>query len=288
MDWRQLFRISWVENLVQDLRFALRYWRKKPGSFISAVAALTLGIGLVTFSICAINCVFFGRLPFPDSERVVYATFPAWAFRDFDEQQTRFEGLSAFASASVNFKAKEAPSRRRACFIGANFLDLIRAKPMLGRGFLPTEGKRGAEPVALIGYDLWQREFNSDPAAVGSIVRLNGQATTIVGVMPKDFRFPIDDDLWIAAQPGIDQTPGWGFAFGRLKPSITIREARSELNAIATRIAAATAPELKPSPICSQDTFRISKGHMALDRPCSRCCSSPCSFCVSPAQMSPV
>src|SRR6266542_3037221 len=101
-------QLCWFRSLVQDFRFGVRLWRKKPGSFLSAVAALTLGIGLVTFSLSAFNCVFFGKLPFPDSDRVVYATIPGWAFRAFNDQQTAFEGLSAFGTASVNFKAVEA------------------------------------------------------------------------------------------------------------------------------------------------------------------------------------
>src|SRR6185503_8569589 len=123
---------------------------------LSAVAALTLGIGLVTFSLSAINCVFFGKLPFPDADRLVYATIPKPDLRTFQEQQTTFEGLSAFGSGSANFKAIDVPSRRRVCFIDVKFLDVVRATPLSGRGFLPGEGKPGAEPVALIGYDLWQ------------------------------------------------------------------------------------------------------------------------------------
>jgi len=213
------------------------------------VAALTLGIGLVTFSLCAINCAFFGRLPFPGADRVVYTTLTESAFREFNEQQTAFEGLSAFGTASVNFKAVDAPSRRRACFIGANFLELVRAQPIVGRGFLPGDDKPGAEPVALVGYDLWQREFHGDPAAVGSLIRLDGQPRTIVGVMPKGFKFPINDELWVPAEPGTDQMSGWGFGFGRLKPTATIAEARRELNIIAARVAASRSREVKSSPV---------------------------------------
>ena len=222
---------------------------KKPGSFLSAVAALTLGIGLVTFSLCAINCAFFGKLPFPGADRVVYTTIPGSAFREFNEQQTTFEGLSVFATVSVNLRAVDAPSHRRVCFIGASFLELVRAKPALGRGFLPGDDKPGAEPVALVGYDLWQREFHGDPAAVGSSIRLDGQPRTIVGIMPKGFKFPINDELWVPAAPGTDQMSGWGFGFGRLKPAATIAEARRELNLIAARVAASQSPEMNPTPV---------------------------------------
>jgi len=240
-----------LENLIQDLRFGLRFWRKKPGSFLSAIAALTLGIGLVTFSLCAIDCIFFGKLPFPNADRVVYTTIPGSAFRSFNEQQTSFEGLSAFTTASVNFKAVDAPSRRRVCFIGANFLDLIRAKPALGRGFLPGEDKPGADPAALIGYNLWQREYHGDPAAIGSTIRLDGQPRTIVGIMPQRFKFPIDDELWVPMDPEAHQATQWGLSFGRLKPSVSVADARTELNLIAARLAQPEkeekSPQLKPT-----------------------------------------
>jgi putative ABC transport system permease protein len=239
---------SWIGNLFQDLRFGVRLWMMKPGSFLAAVAALTLGIGLVTFSLSALNCVFFGRLPFPDADRLVYATLPKSDLGAFQEQQTTFEGLSVFGSGSANFRAIDVPSRRRVCFITANFLEVIRATPLSGRGFLPGEGKPGAEPVVLIGYDLWQRELHGSPEAIGSIVRLDGQPRTVVGIMPEGFKFPIDDELWIPAEPGAAQMSGWGFGFGRLKASATKADARTELNLIAARLAQAREGETTPQP----------------------------------------
>ncbi len=239
----------WMDNLFQDIRFGFRVWKRRPGSFFSAVLAFTLGIGLVTFSLCAINSVFFARLPFPDADRIVYATPLDSAFREFSEQQTSFEGLCAFGTGSANFKAMDAPSRQRVCFIGANFLELLRVKPLHGRGFLPGEEKPGAEPVALIGYDLWQQEFHSDPAAVGSVIRLDGNARTVVGIMPPGFKFPINDNLWVPAEPGSVRMTGWGFGFGRLKPSATIAAARTELNLISARLTPAKAQRSNPMPI---------------------------------------
>jgi putative ABC transport system permease protein len=234
-------------TFISDLRFGLRLWAKRPGSFLSAVVALTLGIGLVTFSLCAINCVFFGKLPFHNPDDLVYTTIPNWAFRDFEEHQTTFEGLSAFSTTSANFKAADAPSRRRTCLTAPNFLDVVGVQPLFGRAFLPNDSKPGAEPVALLGYDLWQREFHGDCAALGSVIKLDGQPRTIVGIMPKGFRFPIDDELWLPADPVTMQ--GWGFTFGRLKPSVSISQARAELNTIAARLAASQSPQMKPSPI---------------------------------------
>ena len=172
--FRKESKAGWLDHFFKDLWFGFRLWKKQPGSFILAVVALTLGIGLVTFSLSVINCIFFGKLPFPDSNRLVYTSIPREAFDDFRDQQTSFEELSAFSSAMVNFKALNASSRCRVCFIGANFLRDVKATTLLGRGFLPGEDRPGGEPVALIGYDLWQQEFNGSSAAVGSIIRVDG------------------------------------------------------------------------------------------------------------------
>jgi len=244
---RETVGAAWMGRLFQDLRFGARLWRKQPGSFLSAVAALTLGLGLVTFTVSTINCIFLGKLPFPDPQRLVYASLPTSDLRAYQEQQTTFEALSAFGSGTANFKAIDAPSRRRVCYIGANFLDVVRAKPLSGRGFLPGDGKAGADPVALIGFDLWQNEFHGSSAAIGSVIRLDGQPRTVVGIMPVGFKFPIDDQIWIPVESGSAQMSGWGYGFGRLKASATLAAARMELNVIAARLTAADGKAHPPS-----------------------------------------
>ena len=229
---------EWLHTFTQDLRFGLRLWRKQPGLFALALVALTLGIGLVTFSLSAINCVFFSTLPLPDADRLVYTSASLSDFRKISEQQKTFAALSGFGEGSANFRAANAPSRRAVCAIGANLLDVTQAKPLLGRGFLPEEEKPGAKPVALIGYDLWQQEFDGKPAAVGSMIHLDGQPRTVVGVMPQGFKFPINNNLWIPAEPGSALMTGWGFMFGRLRTGATIAEARAELDVIVQRNAA--------------------------------------------------
>ena len=179
----------------------------------------------------------FRKVAAADSDRLVYTTIPEPDIREYQEQQNCFEGLSAFGSGSANFKAINTPSRRPVVFISANFLDVVHATPLMGRGFLPNEGRPGAEPVAMIGYDLWQEEFHGRSSAIGSVIRLDGQARTIVGIMPAGFKFPINDELWVPAEAGTAQMSGWGFVFGRLKPGISAGEARAQLNIIAARLA---------------------------------------------------
>ena len=247
---REFRGVGWLDNFSQDLRFGIRVLIKQPVSLISAIAALTLGIGLVTVIFCMINSIMFRSLPLPEPNRLVSTTVPAWAFQEFSRQQTTFEELASFGDFHANFRAAGAASRREVCFITANFLDAFRARPALGRGFLPSEGTPGAEPVAILSHKLWQEEFQSDPKVLGSTIWIDGQPKTVIGVMPADFRFPINDDLWVASEvPWELAYRDTGFVFGRLKPAVSKAEAQSEVNTIWARVAPPRKqdePELKP------------------------------------------
>src|SRR6185295_5485826 len=137
----------------------------------------------------------------------------------------------------ANFRSTGTATHREVCFITANFLEVLRAKPALGRGFLPGEDAPGAAPVTLLSHKLWMEEFRGDPAVVGSTIWIGGEPKTVIGVMPADFRFPINDDLWVASEVSQDvANRDTGFVFGRLKPGVTQAQARSELNTIWTRV----------------------------------------------------
>ena len=124
---------------------------------------------------CAINTLMLRSLPLPEADRLISTTVPAWALPEFRKQQTTFEGLVSFGDFQANFRSAGTPSRREACFISANFLDVMRAKPLLGRNFLPGEDASGAEAVAILSYKLWQEEFQGDPTVLGSTVWLRGR-----------------------------------------------------------------------------------------------------------------
>ncbi len=192
-DGRAIREILWPDYLFQDFSFGFRILIKQPGSLLAALAALTLGIGLVTVMFSAINTLMLRSLPLPDPERLISTTVPAWAVPEFRKQQTTFEGLVSFGDFHANFRSAGAPSRREACFISANFLDIMRAKPLLGRSFRPGEDASGAEAAAILSYKLWQEEFQGNRAVLGSTVWVEGSPKTVVGVMPAEFRFDQDD-----------------------------------------------------------------------------------------------
>jgi predicted permease len=201
---------------------------------------------------CAINSMMLRNLPLPEPDRLVSTTVPPGFFREFTEQQTSFEGMVSFGDFHANFRAAGAPSRREACFITANFLDVLRAKPLFGRGFLPGEDATNAAPVAILSYKLWQEEFQGDRAVLDKTIWLDGQPKTVVGVMPANFRFPINDDFWIPSGASQDlANRETGFVFARLKPGLSLADARIELNTIWPRLYAPLlkADEPRPQPI---------------------------------------
>jgi predicted permease len=236
-------QLCWLDNFLQDLRFGCRFLIKQPGALVASIAALSLGIGLVIFGYCLIQGLFFRFLPFPEAERLAYTSIAGPAYQEFNEQQTAFDGLAAFSQKSITLKAAGIPAGRWAFFVTANFFDVLRVRPLLGRGFRPGDDRPGASPVAMLSYRFWQEEYQGDPEAVGSTVKVDGQPTTIVGVMPRDFTFMIEQGIWIASRQragdgydGSDYVSKFGFVFGRLKPSFTPAQARAELNAIAARL----------------------------------------------------
>lgn len=234
-------------NMLQDLRFGARLLTRQPVTLVMAVAALALGIGLVALMYCMINGLLLRGLPLPEGDRLVSTTIPAWASRDIAEQQTSFEGLVSFGAFHTGFRAQGATSRRSVCFATANFFEVLRAQPILGRAFLPNEDNAGAQPVALISYQMWQEEFQGNASVLGSTVWVNGNPKTVVGVMPAGFNFPINESVWVAAE--VTQqlaNRDRGFVFGRLSPGVSIGKARSELNALWTRAHAPRPKDERP------------------------------------------
>jgi putative ABC transport system permease protein len=242
-----------VDRYLTDLRSSLRSLLRSPGLTISAVAALAMGIGFTTtmFSI-----VHGGtrQLPFEKPrELVVVAKYsPSRGPRDilvddFDyvewsRQQRQFSGLAAFDARSVNLGGDARhPERRSAAMITPNTLDLLGARPLLGRGLLMEDGVEGAAPVVVLGFDLWRSRFDADSAVVGRVVRVNGEPRTVVGVMPPKFGFPIHSDLWMpltvdaGARPG--RGPGSLTVVGRLRDGTSLEAARAEMATIADRLA---------------------------------------------------
>src|SRR5687767_3417600 len=196
------------------MRFGFRMLAKNRGLATIAVIAFALGIGLTTITFSIVYGALMRGLPFPRPDRLLHLeeSRPADGvesravsipdFVDWRAQQTAFEDLSGFTLGTANVAgAGDKPERYSAAYTTANMFDLVRVRPHIGRGFSSTDDTPGAPQVILLSYDLWRNRFGADPAVLGRGIRVNGEPTTIVGVMPRNFRFPFLQDLWINLRP---------------------------------------------------------------------------------------
>jgi putative ABC transport system permease protein len=235
-----------------NLRFALRQLRKSPGFAFVAVLTLALGIGANTAIFSVINAVLLQPLPYPEANRIMFlnefsgGTNSSIAFPDYIDwrhNNTVFEYLAISRRESRNLSgiAGREPERVGAAFVTANFFKVIGLSPELGRTFTDDEDKVGGPALAVISDRLWQRVFQRDPAVLGRGLSFHNQLYTVVGVMPSTMTSPQETDVWF---PIMRRSPGWQnrawhpmmFGWGRLKPGVTLQEARTEMKAIAARL----------------------------------------------------
>ena len=199
-----------MDQLISDIRSGLRMLLKYP--MLSSVAILTLGLGLglSTTVFCVVNGGLFKGLPFPDAGRIVslVETNPAQneprlalSAQDFAvwrERQTSFERLGPFAFAPVNLSTEEGrPERWSGALLSVEAFNVIGVQPILGRGFRDGDDRPGAEPVMLLGYDVWHDRYGGAATIVGRAIRANGVQRTVIGVMPEKFAFPIRESIWM-------------------------------------------------------------------------------------------
>src|SRR5215469_7177099 len=187
-----------MESLVQDIRFGLRMLRKNPGFATVAVLVLAIGIGANTAIFSVVNAVLLQPLPYPDAQRIVvveglagdrhiplsYPELLAWR-----DQKDIFEYVAAFNNSGFALTGVGEPEQLRGMSISADLLRFLDVKPEAGRNFLPEEDARTANPVAMITYSFWESHFHSSPSAIGQKLTLNDKVFTVVGVLPRDFRF---------------------------------------------------------------------------------------------------
>ncbi len=242
-----------MSGLLKELRYAVRRLRKNPGTSLIAVLALGLGIGLTTIMFSIVYGAVWKGLPFEGAEKLVHLErnnlaediesmeVPIHDFLDWREAQTSFEGLAGFYSGTVNLAGTERPERYDGAFISANAFELIRVQPALGRNFQEGEDTPAADPVMLLGHHVWQDRFDGDPEVVGQVARVNGEQTTIIGVMPEGFRFPIAEDVWLPLRMDpLELERGEGLTlevYGRLRDGVNMDQASAEMQAIAVRLA---------------------------------------------------
>jgi putative ABC transport system permease protein len=248
-------------NLLQDLRFGLRNLRRSPGFVLVSIVTLALGIGANTTIFSVISNTLLKPLPFPDTGRLVlvWETFgkgpdnwnivSAPNFWDFQRQTRSFSSMAIFDSAGRGYnlgaagQAQEA-ERVSGLRVSAGFFQVLGIQPMLGRTFLPEEEYLGHDKEVVLSYGLWKSRYNADPDLVGKAIRIDGADFTVIGVMPPEFEWQFWSSprkLWVPV--GYTKTDyGRGdnsfISIARLKPGVSVEQARAEMQAVAKNVAA--------------------------------------------------
>ncbi len=238
-------------TLMQDLRYALRMLAKSPGFTAIAVLTLALGIGANTAIFSVINSELLEPLPFKDPGKLVSlretesapGNFPLDG-PDYLDWQTANKSFASMSLISYpqGLNASGAGEAESVTVIRtqANFLGTLGVAPLIGRAFATGEDAAGKNHVAILSYGFWQRHFGGRPGALGKTVELDNEAYTVIGVMPKWFNYPAATDIWTPQNmdgPLMHQRGShWASAIGRVKPGVTIEQARDDLLAISAHI----------------------------------------------------
>jgi len=266
-----------MSSFLNDLVFGLRQLRKSPGFAVTAVLTLALGIGANTAMFTVIDSVLIRPLPYFAADRLVIAgttgdtadqlNNTSWRnMQDIRERSRVFEEIGAYQGDQAIIQTAKGGETVFGPKITSNLLNLIGARPAIGRGFTEADGQSGAPATAILSDGLWREQFSADPKIVGREIRIGGVPHTVVGVMPPDFNFPDTEiytstpTVWMPFQPSKEMLTERGYNFlaliGRLKRGVSLDQARSDLTATANAIAKddpKSAKDLKLTTVYFQD-----------------------------------
>lgn len=237
---------------IRDLRYAARVLRGSPGFAVVAILTLALGIGAATAIFSVVDAALLNPLPYPEPDsivRVLEATpegglrgTSTLNFLHWQRQSSSFEFLAAQTLTSMTISGIDAPVFVRGARVSPHYFDIAKTQPALGRLFLDEEAEPGKDRVAVLSNALWLRSFGADPSIVGRAVQLDGEAHTVVGVLPPGTSFDRGrQQIWtpMAFKPSeMTRDFRWFGVFGRLKRGVTLQQAQVEMKTIAARIAA--------------------------------------------------
>src|SRR5437588_3470163 len=240
---------------MNDLTFALRQLRKSPGFTFVAVLTLALGIGANTAIFSIVNAVLLRPLPYPDAHRIMVLNESSGPgqdsavalpdYLDWQRDNTVFEHLAATHKESRNLSGIPGrdPERVSGASVTRNFFGITGLTPEIGRTFSEDEDKAGAPPLVVISDRLWRRAFNADPGVLGRSITLHDQNYTVIGVMPPQMTSPQDTDVWLSLMRRSNNAVWMQrfihpmiYVWGKLKPGVTVAQARTEMKMIAARL----------------------------------------------------
>jgi predicted permease len=250
------------ESFFQDLRIGLRMLTKDKTFFVLAVTVLALGVCGVTTQFSMVNAIVLRGFSFPQPEQLMSiglidpqasdqnnnfgnGNIPSSQdYEDLRAGQKSFALMSAYLNGStINVSYKRNPQRYTGGYVTEDFFRIEGVKPILGRDFTADDNKPGAEKVTILGNEIWKRDFGGDSHIIGQAIRINGKAATVIGIMPPNFKFPQNEELWVPLynefplKPRGDPTGIGPSILGRLKPGVTQDQANAEFIGLARRLA---------------------------------------------------
>jgi putative ABC transport system permease protein len=250
---RETSRLLWIDTAVRDVRYALRGLRLNPGFATTAVLSLTLGIGASVAIYTVADNLLLRPLPYPDARQLVmlYEMNPHRSFShnvispgnyfDWKAQSSSFSAIGGFFDFHVILGDGKRTEEKDAQAVSGEVLPALQVKPVRGRVFTMQEDKDDAH-VAVISYRLWQNWFGGDESMIGRQLQVNSRAFTVIGVLPPDFYFNTrTSDVWVTLglnpADNFRKTQGrWMWAMARLKPGVSLSQARAEMTGIAQRL----------------------------------------------------
>ena len=240
---------------MSNFRLAIRQFVKNPAFSAVAILTLALGIGANTAIFSIVNAVLLRPLPYPDADRIMVLNESSGPGQDYSvalpdyfdwrNDNTVFEHLAATHKESRNLSGIPGrdPERVSCASVTRNLFNVVGMSAQIGRLFGEDEDRVGAPPVVVISDRLWRRAFNADPSVLGRSITLHDQNYTVIGVMPPQMTSPQDTDVWLSMMRR-SNNPAWMdrshhpmiYVWGKLKPGVTVDQARTEMKGIAARL----------------------------------------------------
>ena len=241
-----------METFIKDIRYGIRSLLKRPAFVATAVITLALGIGANTAIFSIVNAVLLRPLPYREAERIATLwqnnvkagvqrndVSPA-NFLDWREQSQSFEAMAGIEPFGFSLADNGEPERFPAWLVTTGFFETLGSNALYGRTLAPEDYQPGNERRVVISHGLWQRRFGADKNLLGQKLTLNGQPYTVVGIMPPEFQFPLDREIWaprvLSERDRQLRGPTYWNVIGRLRPGVTVMRAQGELSNIAARL----------------------------------------------------
>jgi predicted permease len=246
----------WWSELLQDVRVAWRGLRRTPGFTAVALLTLALGIGANSAIFSVVRSTLLRPLPYPEAERLVQLwtdyrqqngrAEPEWLtppdFADWRDQNRSFASMAAYGGWGPDLTGSGDPTSLIGLTVSGDYFTMLGVAPALGRALQPSDDDAGSEPAIVLSDAIWRRRFGADPNILGRQLQLNGESWTVVGVMPRSFRVPLQtaqpEVIRAFRRPATDRC-GRGCitlrAIGRLKPGVTLAQAQADLTALAVQ-----------------------------------------------------